>query len=62
MGLPAMTTLTHTFRFRTAPQCAPFAAFTPVQEQRLLLGVSLAFLAGGAAVVLHALSAVTAFY
>jgi hypothetical protein len=56
-----MTTLTESFRFHLAPQCAPFAALKPAQEQRALFGLCLAFLAGGAAVVLHALSAVTAF-
>jgi hypothetical protein len=56
-----MTTLTDSFRFHLAPQCAPFAALKPATEQRALFGVCLAFLAGGAVVALHALSVVTAF-
>lgn len=61
MEHPAMTTLTPTFRFHLAPQCASFTAITPAQERRVLFGLYAAFLAGGAAVVMHALSAVTAF-
>jgi len=56
-----MTTLTHSFRFHLAPHWAPFAAITQAQEQRALFALCLAFLAGGAVVVLHALNAVTAF-
>jgi len=52
-----MTTLTQSFPSHLAPQCAPFAAITPAQEQRALFGLCLAFLAGSAVVVLHALNA-----
>jgi hypothetical protein len=62
-----MTTLTHSFRPFLAPRCpalstiASTGAPTEAQERRVLFGAAVLFLVGGAFLVLHALSTVTAF-
>ncbi len=57
-----MTVLTQSLRtYLHAPCRARGAAPSAREEARVLLGAAVFFLIGGAAVVLHALMAVTAF-